>query len=173
MILRPSSSSPSLVSLRTSGEGISTLFSVSSMSGSFLFGSEERDWEAKTEARVREPGVAVPGRCFHTSLRRRASMSRAEEMMSSTASDQITITRSSRCEMISVGNGIHISLTINAARCSFSAPPRSRMEPRTWILFFKSTAKLVSSGPLRGEGGVDRVVGKEKEDETDSVARAA
>ena len=44
-------------------------------------------------------------------------MSRTEEMMSSTASDQITITRSSRCEIISVGKGFHISLT-HYKRCA-------------------------------------------------------
>jgi len=43
-------------------------------------------------------------------------------------------------------------LTIKAARCSFSAAPRSKMESRTWILFFASTAKLVSSGPLQRGG---------------------
>ena len=102
MPLRPCSRSLSLVTLRTSGEETSTLFSASSMSASFLIASEVRDWEGKMEARVREPGVAAPGRCFHTSLRRRASMSRTEEMMSSTASDQTTMTRSSRWERVSM-----------------------------------------------------------------------
>ena len=38
--------------------------------------------------------------------------------------------------------------TIKAARWTFSAAPRWKMDSSTCILFFGSTAKLVSSGPL-------------------------
>ena len=80
------------------------VFSANSMSMAVLLRlalNDIREAEPNTEALEEElgAGVGAPLRCFQTSLRRRPSRSRVEEIMSSTESDQTTITRSSRCQM--------------------------------------------------------------------------
>lgn len=103
-------------------------------------------------------------------------MSRTEEMMSSTASDQTTMTRSSRWEMVSMGR-LKGGVT-HDKRCTLllfsSAEIQDGMEDLDLVLRVDGKASVVGATG-EGEGGVDWVIGreKEKEAETDSVARAA